>query len=107
MSQVDEIMKQYAIGTALVEQFHAHKDADIKATLRQIFATNHPEVDVSLLLGEHSEVERVIRNEKIHLIRIGYYDSVIINPHGIVFNPEHGNSIIIVKFTETFKMDTL
>lgn len=107
MTKVDEIMQQYNIGLAILKQFHSLNDVELKAKLRQIFATYHSTVNISLLLCEHSVVERVIRNEVVYTISIRYYDTIIINPNGITFLYEHGNQVKVVEFSETFTLEAL
>lgn len=100
---LEEMKKQYEIGSKILEQIFQLSDVEIKEKLKSICGNKTPEYAQDLF-EKDSAVERVIKNEKPYSISIYCYNSIEIGAFGISFKPEHGEGCSLVDFNEHFKL---
>lgn len=103
MNSVEKIEKRYNEGLHILEAFMKMTDQEIREKLRSIVGnqiTNN-----EYLLGDNSQIKRVIENELPSEITVSYYDHIKISPFGINYEGEHGyNNRKLVEFNEHFKL---
>lgn len=100
MSSLDKFKKQVEIGQAIFFELAKLNDSELKEKVKSILDHEHKYVEII----DHARVKRIIEDEKYTEISMYFYDGLIIYWHGIIYKPEHGDNVTLVKFTEHFKL---
>ena len=95
------IQEKYEEGLIVLKQFFALSDKEIKEKLLSIVGDDDK---YSHILGNDSQVKRIIMNETPSEIIISFYDEITIGSYGITYKHEYGNETTIVKFNKHFKL---
>lgn len=99
MSALEILQEKIAIGEAIFFELFRLSDIELRKKLIEITDGKYEDIFLS-----HSDVVRILVNERPKSITFEFYDSIELDWSGITFKPEVGNQAKIVEFNKNFKL---
>lgn len=99
-----KLEKIHDFGVELLEMLHAKSDKDLVAFIAESLKSPIGTVpsNISEIFDYDYNVKRVINNEKITEIEISFYSTIIIDPFGVFYQPEHGERKTLTDFNHMY-----
>ena len=94
------IEQNHRIGLPIFKKLFEMNSKELKIKLSQICGNLVPDH----VFDGHAVVIKVSMNDEPYSIEVFAYDSLLISPFGINFNPEHSSGKTVVEFNEFFKL---
>ncbi len=102
MNLEQQYQEQYKIGFPIfLKLFQLEKDGFIKV-MKDIFQDNKSVLEI---LENKPKVMKTLCDDEPEEITIHFYSSIVINYLGVKYQPEHGASIMVLKFDKFFNID--
>lgn len=102
MDLAQKIKEQYEIGFPIFKKLFQLKKDDFINVMKDIFQDDEY---VMRILESKPNITKTLENDNPEQIRMDFYDSILIDHTGIWAQPEHGSSVMILKFDKFFNID--
>lgn len=102
MTHVEGIIEKMRVGQPTFNKLFEMKKDDLLVKLKDICTNNEKIMEV---LTDKPNLYREIGDDTPNEMKFCSWSTVIINPIGIYYKAEHGNSNLIISFDKYFNLD--